>query len=431
MQITLSQKQNEYIRNANARWNLKCGAVRSGKSYVDIAFMIPYRIRQVAGKQGLAVIMGVSKETIERNVLQPMREIYTDRLVGSINNRNIAYVCGEPVYCLGAEKVNQVAKIQGASIKYCYGDEIARWNKDVFSMLESRLDKAYSKFDGACNPEYPTHWLKEFIDKPELDAYVQDYVIDDNPYLPPAYVESLKNEYAGTVFYDRYILGKWALAEGLIYPMYADAIISPDEAPSQDKLINKTISIDYGTMNAFAAILWGQYKDVHYAFNGYYYSGRDTGVQKTDNEYLADIEEAFSDEIEAYRKALKDALAHGYLAPSKITVIIDPSAASFIALLRKTDWAKVLPANNDVLDGIRDTASCMKRGLIKVVDNHSMKDWKKEAGGYVWDEKAPDDKPVKVADHFMDSTRYYVRTKKIAVKSISVKNLDRSTLMYL
>lgn len=155
--MRLSKKQNEYIVNATHRWNIKSGAVRSGKSYVDTAFVVPFRIRERAGKPGLNVVLGVSKESIERNVLQPMREIYTEELIGQINNRNMAMICGEEVYCLGAEKVSQVAKIQGASIKYCYGDEIAKWNKEVFQMLKSRLDKPYSCFDGACNPEHPTH----------------------------------------------------------------------------------------------------------------------------------------------------------------------------------------------------------------------------------------------------------------------------------
>ena len=114
--MQLSSKQNEYIINATHRWNIKSGAVRSGKSFVDTAYIVPQRIRERAGKPGLNVIMGVSKESIERNVLQPMREIYTSDLIGNINNRNVARVCGEDVYCLGAEKVSQVAKIQGASI---------------------------------------------------------------------------------------------------------------------------------------------------------------------------------------------------------------------------------------------------------------------------------------------------------------------------
>lgn len=224
--MQLSKKQNEYIVNATHRWNIKSGAVRSGKSFVDTAFVIPFRIRERAGKPGLNVILGVSKESIERNVLQPMREIYTSKLIGTINNRNVAIICGEEVYCLGAEKVSQVAKIQGASIKYCYGDEIAKWNKEVFQMLKSRLDKPYSCFDGSCNPEHPTHWLKEFIDDVRLDIYLQTYTIFDNPFLPAEFVEQLCKEYEGTIYYDRLILGLWKRAEGAIYKRFAD---NPEE----------------------------------------------------------------------------------------------------------------------------------------------------------------------------------------------------------
>lgn len=220
--MQLSKKQNEYIVNATHRWNIKSGAVRSGKSYVDTAFVVPFRIRERAGKPGLNVILGVSKESIERNVLQPMREIYTEKLIGQINNRNIAHICGEKVYCLGAEKVSQVAKIQGSSIKYCYGDEVAKWNKEVFQMLKSRLDKSYSCFDGSCNPEHPTHWLKEFLDNDKLDIYLQRYTIFDNPFLSQKYVEELCKEYEGTIYYDRLILGLWKRAEGAIYKRFAD-----------------------------------------------------------------------------------------------------------------------------------------------------------------------------------------------------------------
>ena len=220
--MQLSKKQNEYIMSATHRWNIKSGAVRSGKSFVDTAYIVPKRIRDRAGLPGLNVIMGVSKESIERNVLQPMREIYTSDLIGNINNRNVARVCGEDVYCLGAEKVSQVAKIQGASIKYCYGDEIAKWNKEVFQMLKSRLDKTYSCFDGACNPEHPTHWLKEFIDNVELDIYLQKYTIFDNPFLDPEFVKQLCKEYEGTIYYDRLILGLWKRADGAIYKRFAD-----------------------------------------------------------------------------------------------------------------------------------------------------------------------------------------------------------------
>lgn len=257
--MQLSSKQNEYIVNATHRWNIKSGAVRSGKSFVDTAYMIPFRIREVAGKPGLNVILGVSKESIERNVLQPMRELYTSQLVGTINNRNVARICGEDVYCLGAEKVSQVAKIQGSSIKYCYGDEIAKWNKEVFQMLKSRLDKPYSCFDGSCNPEHPTHWLKEFLDNPDLDIYLQRYTIFDNPFLDPEFVEQLCKEYEGTIYYDRLILGLWKRAEGAIYKKFADnpeafrcEIVEQEEPAAEckqfkkDDIVSMEIGLDFG-----------------------------------------------------------------------------------------------------------------------------------------------------------------------------------------
>ena len=391
--LELSQKQNEFIRKSNHRYNFKVGAVRSGKSFVDIAYVIPSRLRAVKDGSGLNVILGVSRETIERNVLEPMREIYTEAIVGNINARNIAYICGVPVYCLGAEKVSQVAKIQGSSIKYCYGDEIAKWNKEVFAMLQSRLDKPYSKFDGSCNPEYPSHWLKEFIDKPDIDAYIQHYTIFDNPYLPKEYVTNLCKEYEGQVYYGRYILGEWTLAEGLIYPMYKDAI---EEVPEGVRAEQYVLSIDYGTQNAFSCGKWGKFGSIWYRMDEYYYSGRNTGIQKTDEEYANDLDEFIKDISIAER----------------IKTIIDPSAASFIALLKKRGKYHVVPAKNDVADGIRETATCLKKGLIKISPN--CKNWHKEVQGYVWDEDANDDRPVKIDDHAMDDTRYFVKTMKIA-----------------
>lgn len=391
--IRLSQKQNEYIVNADRRWNLKVGAVRSGKSFVDVNVIIPYRLRQGHGKSGLNVILGVSRETIERNVLQPMREMYTERLVGTINGRNIATICGEDVYCLGAEKISQVAKIQGASIKYCYGDEIAKWNDKVFSVLKSRLDKEYSCFDGACNPESPNHWLKTFIDNEELDSYIQHYTIFDNPHLPQAFVENLCKEYEGTVYYSRYIEGEWTMAEGLIYPMYEDVIVK--ELP--DAFEEYSMSIDYGTQNAFAAVLWALHDGVWYGVNEYYYSGRETGTQKTDDEYWQDLE-IFLDNY------------FGEERPGRIETIIDPSATSFITLLKKKGGYRVRTADNNVADGLRDTAVVMNRGKLKVY--YRLKNWINEVQGYAWEPGR--DAPVKVNDHAMDATRYFVRTRHLA-----------------
>ena len=224
--MIISEKQKEFIRNATHRYNLKIGARRCGKTYLDNLWTIPNRIIERKGLDGLNVIFGVSKGTIERNVLQPLRQIYGKGLVGTINSQNIAYLFGEEVYCLGCEKANQVSKIQGTSIKYAYGDEVAKWCQDVFIMIQGSLDKTYSCFDGALNPEAETHWLKvDFLDKIEekgLDVYTQYYTIFDNPFLSKTFVDNLCKEYEGTVFYDRLILGKWCNAEGLIYRKFAN-----------------------------------------------------------------------------------------------------------------------------------------------------------------------------------------------------------------
>lgn len=397
--IQFSPHQTTYIANATHRYNFKLGAVRSGKSFVDVAYTIPARLRDVRNKPGLNVILGVSKETIERNVLEPMREIYTSDLVGTINSRNIANVCGVPVYCLGAEKITQVSKIQGMSIKYCYGDEIAKWSQEVFAMLQSRLDKSYSMMDGACNPEHPGHWLKEFVDRDDIDIYTQKYTIFDNPFLSKEFVNKLCNEYKGTVYYKRYILGEWALAEGLIYPMYAKAIAAPPPGVVTEKYV---LSIDYGTLNAFAALLWEKKGPVWYATRGYYYSGREKGTCKTDSEYLEDLD--------AFLQDIFTKLAEG----QKLKTIVDPSAASFITLLKKSKHFIVMPADNSVGDGIRETATAMQMGFIKI--DPSIKEWVKEAEGYVWDEKSKDDTPVKIDDHYMDATRYFVKTMRVVSK---------------
>lgn len=389
--MPLNPKQKEYIRNANARWNIKAGAVRSGKSYCDIAYVIPARLRAVKDETGLNAIIGVSKETVERNVLQPMREIYTSDVVGTINSRNIAMVCGVPVYCLGAEKASQVAKLQGSSIKYCYGDEVAKWSPNVFDMLKSRLDKPYSRFDGSCNPESPLHWLKQFIDSSDLDIYVQKYTIFDNPALSKEFVDNLCKEYEGTVYYQRLILGEWVQAQGLIYPMYEEAI----EEPPNKEPSRYALSMDYGTMNAFAALLWAQINNTWYVIDEYYYSGREEGKTKTDVEYMNDLE-----------TWLKD-------IPGRFYTVIDPSAASFIACLYKhTDRFNVKKANNDVLKGIEQTAVAMQTGIMKI--SPKCKNLIRELGGYVWDDSEYEDRPVKINDHAADAMRYLVATSGIA-----------------
>ena len=382
--MLLSQKQLEFARYANRRWNFKGGATRSGKTYLDFKWIIPLRIRERAGKDGLAVILGVTKSTIERNVLEPMRNLYGDKLVGTISSDNTAWIFGEKCYCLGAEKVSQVSKIRGASIKYCYGDEVADWSEEVFALLKSRLDKEYSCFDGTYNPQYPNHWLKRFLDS-DADIFSQVYTIDDNPFLPPSFVENLKKEYAGTVFYDRYILGKWTLAEGLVYPMFGDSCIVQDIPDTGDYYI----SIDYGTHNPFSAGLWCVAKTEAVRIGEYYYCGREERKEKTPEEYYSEVKRL------AGGRDIK-------------CLIVDPSADAFIATVKKHHEFKVRGAVNDVLPGIQTTAEMIAAGKLKI--HESCEDAIREFGLYRWDEKAESDRVVKENDHAMDEIRYMVMT---------------------
>lgn len=253
--MIITEKQKEFIRNATHRYNLKIGARRCGKTYLDILFTIPNRILERKDLDGLNVIFGVSKGTIERNVLQPLREIYGKDLVGFINSQNIANLFGQEVYCLGTEKISQVSKIQGTSIKYAYGDEMAKWNKEVFIMIQGSLDKPYSCLDGALNPENKNHWLKkDFLDvikEKGLDVYTQYYTIFDNPFLPKDFVENLCKEYKGTVYYNRLILGQWCDAEGLIFQQIAN----------DDKRFITT-TIQYNSLISIG-IDWGGNKSKH------------------------------------------------------------------------------------------------------------------------------------------------------------------------
>lgn len=240
-----TKKQEEFWLNANARWNIKTGATRSGKTYMDY-YVIPQRVRS-ADPTGEIVLLGHTQATIERNVIEPMRRIWGDSLVGNISSNNKINLFGRQCYALGADKKNQVQKIQGMGISYCYGDEITTWSKNVFDMLKSRLDRPTSKFDGTCNPEGPKHWFKEFLDS-DADIYHLPFTIYDNTFLSDEFVKALEKEYNGTVYFDRYILGKWVRAEGVIYRLFAD---DPNKFKVRledviDDITQVNIGVDFG-----------------------------------------------------------------------------------------------------------------------------------------------------------------------------------------
>lgn len=385
--MALTPLQREYREKANARWNVKTGATRSGKTWLDVAYVIPKRILAVKGLPGLNVFLGNTKGTLQRNVIEPLQERFGSARVSSIRSDNTAILFGERVHCLGADNKKHVDRLRGSSIKYCYGDEVVTWNQEVFDMLKSRLDKPYSCFDGTCNPNAPGHWFKRFLDS-DADIFQQSYTLDDNPFLPPAFVTNLKHEYAGTVYYDRYILGRWVAAEGQIYPGFPACV---EDAPPE--VFGEVVcSMDYGTRNATAMLLWGLSGGVWHCFREYYYSGRDQQHSLTDDEYLHELME----------------LTCG---TGCRRLIIDPSAASFITLVKRKIQISVHLADNDVLDGIRETSTAIKRGLVKV--SRSCPNLIREMNAYVWDDKSIEDRPVKVNDHAPDAMRYFVRTMKI------------------
>lgn len=387
----LTAKQKEYIRNCSHRWNIKEGAVRSGKTYMDLLYTIPYRILNTSNN-GLIFIIGNTQGTLEKNILRPMRDIYGQDTVGRIKPNGEVKLFGKVVFALGADKVTAVDRIHGSTVSYCYGDEITTWNKQVFDEVKSRLSTPGACFDGTCNPDSPNHWFLEFLESKDLDIYRQKYLLSDNKeHLDPAYYESIQLEYKNTVFYDRYILGNWTLAEGLVYQNYNPSIDAIDEVP--EKLNGERyISVDYGTSNPCVFLLFEQgVSGTWYLTKEYYYSGRDKGRQKTDWEYTEDFirfTEPFSpDDIKA--------------------VIVDPSAASFITALRRAGF-KVKKAKNDVLDGIRYTASVLNQERLKILK--SCKYTLREFGEYHWDQNKPIDQPVKENDHCMDALRYFSYT---------------------
>lgn len=385
--MSFSLKQQEYFLKATKRWNVKAGATRSGKTYMDY-YVIPKRIRATTGT-GLIAIIGNTESTIERNILDPMRQIWSEKLVGNIRANNKIELFGKEVYVLGADKRNAVTKLQGAGFEYVYGDEVTTWSEPVFQMLKSRLDKDNSVFDGTCNPDNPNHWFKKFLDS-DVDIYLQHYRLDDNPYLSRAFVENLKKEYKG-VYYQRYVNGLWTRAKGLIYDMFDIKEHVVDTIP---RLYEEYyIAIDYGTQNATVFLLFGKANGQWYQVDEYYHSGRESRRQKTDSQYASDLE-LFTTDI---RSKLK-------------MVIVDPSAASFRAELKQRGFT-VRNANNDVINGIRYSQTALKMGWILI--NDICKRTIDEIQGYSWDEKVADrgiDAPLEVDDHTMDAFRYFCYT---------------------
>lgn len=398
--LSLTSKQKEYWNGATHRWNVKCGATRSGKTYLDY-YMIPKRIRSLKDEDGLVMLIGNTKGTLQRNIIEPLQNIWTPSLVSDIKADNTAIMFGQKVHCLGGDKISQVDKLRGSGIKYCYGDEVVTWDENVFQMLKSRMDKSYSIFDGTCNPEYPQHWFKEFIDS-DADIFLQNYTIYDNEFLSPAIVKALEQEYAGSVFFDRYILGKWTLAEGLIYEVFAsntnDYLVDRKDLPP---LAFISCGIDFGgngSNHAFVASALSKDMNDLYVLRSESIKAKGVGADGIVNAFVM----------------FCDAVEHDF---GKIDYVFADSAEQ--ALINTLNAGQPLRVNNSIKNLIIDRIRCeillLNTGRIHIVKGHNeaLIDGLKNAR---WNDKKMNDErldngtsDIDILDAFEYSWEYWIK----------------------
>ena len=395
-------KQAEFIKKLKygglKRLNILTGSVRAGKTWITLVAWAMWVAQMPIDKD--YIMVGVTLDTLDNNCLRLLQDIVGEKNFQYSARAKFGRLFGRRIRLEGANDNRSERKIRGSTLQGAYVDEITRIDRGFWIMLLSRLSESGAKLFGSTNPDSPNHWLKvEYLDRiDELDLYSDKFTIDENTFLDPEYVRQIKSEYTG-VFYKRYIEGEFAVAEGIIYPEYEQALCAPFDGACSEYVL----SIDYGTQNAFCALLWGHKEGIWYCTREYYYSGRDTGKQLTDEEYAVALDTHFGDIIEKKQER-----------GEKLKVIIDPSAASFITALKKREHKyRVMPADNAVLDGIREMGTAMYTGKIKIFN--TCKAMIKEFQGYAWADNETEDVPIKVNDHAMDSARYFVKTMKIAI----------------
>lgn len=382
--MVTSPKQNKSFREATHRFNIWVGAVSSGKTYSSLE-RLAYDLKN--GPSGDAMIIGVNRTSLQRNIVRPFFKALG--FPCPTEKAQMARLYGRDIWFVGAPDVSAVATIQGSTLALAYVDEATNLPEPFWKMLESRLRVPGAKLLATCNPEGPAHWLKkDYIDKPGLDLAHWDFCLEDNPTLDEAYKTQLKASYSG-MWYNRYILGEWALAHGAIYDNYDHNNEYQKDFPAPSYYI---VGVDYGTTNATAAVLcavtpnkWPQIR----VEAEYYYDSAKKGRSKTDQELVRDI---------------KDFI--GYKNVS--AVYVDPAAASLKIALRQAELP-VLDANNDVLLGIKICSKFI--GGKNIVIHKSCTTLREQLQSYAWDSKAADrgeDKPIKKDDHICDALRYAV-----------------------
>lgn len=386
--MSISHKQKQIMAFPFTKYDaLICdGAIRSGKTVFMMLSFVDDAMRRYNNQR--FGICGKTVDSTVKNIIMPYiglkyaQEKYriqwkrSDKLLVVSDGAHINYF-----EVFGGKDESSFMLIQGRTLAGVLLDEVALQPRTFVEQALARCSVAGSKLWFNCNPDSPQHWFYlEWVTQPEKHNAIRlHFMLEDNPALDDKIKQRYESMYTG-VFYQRYILGQWVLAEGLVYDFNEDNIT--DSIPQGTEYY---ISIDYGTLNPFSAGLWSVTGSKAVRIQEYYYDGRKTQKQLTDEEYCNEIEK----------------LAKG----KEITrVVVDPSAASFIIALKKRGF-RVQQADNAVLDGIRRTAVYLKNGNIKI--HRSCVDSIREFGLYRWDEKKTEDTVIKDNDHAMDDIRYF------------------------
>ena len=368
------------------------GSIRSGKTLcmsISFALWAFYKFENSA-----FALCGKTIRSLRRNVVTPIIPILQEmgfdcKQKISENILKITYQGKSNLfYLFGGKDESSAALIQGMTLSGVLFDEVALMPKSFVEQALARCSVNGSKFWFNCNPEYPGHWFfKEWISKKESrNAFYLHFTMDDNPSLSNSLKNRYKRLYSGS-FYQSFSEGQWVAAEGLVYPFMGEG--TAFTAPPKVQFDRFALSCDYGIVNPTSCGLWGQYGGVWYRIDEYYYDSRKEGETRTDDEHYAEIKKM--------------------VAGRNIELMtVDPSAASFITLIRRHNDFKVIPAKNNVFEGIQEVSSALKRGDIKICSN--CYDSMREFSIYRWNDGGNKDSPLKENDHAMDDIRYFVTT---------------------
>lgn len=374
------------------------GSVRSGKTAAMSCSFVLWAMTKFSGEN--FGICGNTVQAVERNIIAPLSLMvditYYFKLKYVGGNRHLLTVSGNGrenyFYLFGGKDEASYKLIQGITLAGVFFDEVALMPESFVNQAIARtLSISDSKLWFSCNPDSPAHWFyKDWILKAaEKNALRIQFEMRDNPMMTPEKIKRTKSLYSG-VFYERYVLGRWVMAEGLVYTMFRhDKHIGlPEQLPEGDWFI----SIDYGTRNPTSMGLWLlAYNGQAYRVRESYYDSRREGMQRTDEEHYAELVRLAGDVAEKVNY-----------------VVVDPSAASFIECIRRHGLFRIRKADNSVIDGIRDVGTLLQMGALHFAPE--CKDTIREFGLYSWDTKKSNDIVIKENDHAMDDIRYFVRT---------------------